>query len=312
MWTADRGPQSVHHVPPAAFSLLELLVVLAIVGILAAIALPNLNSFRPNIGASAGRQLLADINHARQLALSQHTTVFMVFVPPNLSTDPLNLNSTPGASSPFWNNLPPGEQRKATNVLQMQLTGYNYVELRSLGDQPGRPTPHYLGSWKSLPDGAYIAPTKFSAYSAHYSSPAITLTNFIDLLQTNSDGSPYLATNYIPSFRITNSIPFPSEFNLTGRTNNIGYITLPYIAFNYLGQLVDANGNLTRTNEFIPLVKGNVLYAHDANGRLITGGTPPAPPSANEKPPGNWTNAYNVVEIDWLTGRARLQTPPLP
>jgi type II secretory pathway pseudopilin PulG len=286
-----------------------LLVVLGIVGILAAIALPNVKNFTPNIGATAGRQLLADVNHARQLAIGQHTTVYMVFVPPNLTIDPLNFTSSPGASSPLWNNLPQGEKPKATNVLQMQLAGYNYVVLRSLGDQPGNPTPRYLGAWKSLPDGAYIAPSKFSIRPAYAPQPPPLgpLTDFSRLVLTNNNAT-YLLTNCIPSFRTNNTIPFPSEYNLYGRTN--GYITLPYIAFNYLGQLVDASGNLTKTNEFIPLVKGNISYNHDANGRFITG-SPPTPPTTSEKPSGNWTNAYNVVEIDWLTGRARLQTPPV-
>src|SRR5262249_7529907 len=64
-----------------AFTLLELLTVIAIIGILAAIALPSLRALRPNVQAAAARQLLDDINRARQLAISQRTTVFMIFVP---------------------------------------------------------------------------------------------------------------------------------------------------------------------------------------------------------------------------------------
>jgi len=29
--------------------------------------------------------------------------------------------------------------------------------------------------------------------------------------------------------------------------------------------------------------------------------------TVRESPPGNTTNAFNVVNIDWLTGRARLE-----
>ena len=31
------------------------------------------------------------------------------------------------------------------------------------------------------------------------------------------------------------------------------------------------------------------------------------PPQVTEMPPGNSTNAYNIIHIDWLTGRAALE-----
>jgi hypothetical protein len=30
-------------------------------------------------------------------------------------------------------------------------------------------------------------------------------------------------------------------------------------------------------------------------------------PQVSENPPGNSTNIYNIVHVDWLTGRARLE-----
>src|SRR5262249_20844059 len=72
---------------PRAFTLLELLVVIAIIGLLAALTAPVLNNFRPNYTASATAQLMDAISRGRQLAISQRTTVYMVFVPTNFWQD---------------------------------------------------------------------------------------------------------------------------------------------------------------------------------------------------------------------------------
>ena len=69
----------------SAFTLIELLsAVISILGILAAFVHSrpqNLGKSNANVGAS--RQLLDDVGRARQLAVSGHTTVYMVFMPTN-------------------------------------------------------------------------------------------------------------------------------------------------------------------------------------------------------------------------------------
>src|SRR5712671_2088184 len=76
-----------HASRAAAFTLIELLVVISIVGLLAGLAVPVVNNFKPNVVAGATRQLLDDVARARQYAISQRTTVFMVFVPTNFWKD---------------------------------------------------------------------------------------------------------------------------------------------------------------------------------------------------------------------------------
>jgi hypothetical protein len=78
---------------------------------------------------------------------------------------------------------------------------------------------------------------------------------------------------------------------------------LPYIAFNYLGQRCDDNGNVLQQNAVFPLAKGNVSFARDE----ATHAPKFAPPTLFEQPAGNATNpvSYNLVSVDWLTGRAR-------
>ncbi len=281
---ADAARRSCH-----AFTLLELLVVISIMGLLAAVALPTLKNFKPDVGASAGRQLLNDVAHARQLAISQRTSVYMVFVPTN-----------------FWNDLnysalSPSEQYKAAQLYDKQLIGYNFVTLRSLGDQPGSPTPRYLSAWRTLPPGAFIPLLKF--YNPNASSSAQRQVPSLVFYTNNAVTGQQVPAFANYPFCTTNSIPFPSEYALPGPS---GYVTLPYIAFNYMGQLLGPQGQLAATNEIIPLDSGGITFGHNATNVATQ-----VSPFIKEQG-GNLatlTNAFTLVNIDWLTGRARLEQP---
>src|SRR5438046_2448009 len=96
-----------------AFTLLESLVVVAIIGLLAALTAPVLNNFRPNYSASATAQLMDALARGRQLAISERTTVYMVFVPTNFVTDRA-YNSLRGTS----------ETNKAAKLFDKQAIGY--------------------------------------------------------------------------------------------------------------------------------------------------------------------------------------------
>jgi len=280
------APCGADGVPRQAFTLIELLVVIAIIAIIASIISPVLTHFRKGDATlSATRQLLDDVGRARQLAISQRTTVYMVFVPTNfwddknfqrLPVNPVNLQ-----------NIPP-----VTNLCADQLTGYAFLSLHSVGDQPGQGVPHYLSAWRTLPDGVFIAAQKF-----------VPNTSFQILT-----GSPPVAAFTVFSFSYTNFFPFPTIDVLTNpAAYPPPYTQLPFLAFDSTGRLVsdrDFNGNYR--DAFIPIAQGGVVPAIDPVTRL------PAPiPGAvaftDESPPGNSTNAYNLIHVDWLTGRARLE-----
>ena len=253
------------------FTLIELLVVISILGILAGLSVPALKNLgKSNVQVSASRQLLDDLGHARQLAVSQRTTVYMVFVPANFWT----FNPT------WWSGLPAAQITAGANLLDKQLTGYNFLSLRSVGDQPGQSSKRYLSEWKSLPDGAFIATNKFNTYylNSYYS------------INDSASGASYP----IYSFGYTNLFPFPTE------TNAATFIALPYVAFNCLGQLTVDGVNPANRDEFIPLAQGTVAYAADANKNLTFN-----PANFSENPTGNSTNSmFNLIRIDHLTGRA--------
>ncbi len=106
----------------------------------------------------------------------------------------------------------------------------------------------------------------------------------------------------IYGFNTNYTIPFPVETNTASSTADLP--CLPYIAFNYLGQLTVDGVNLAPLDEYIPLAKGSISLARDPATRALTFGSL----DVMEMPPGNSTgSSYNIVHVDRLTGRAVLE-----
>jgi hypothetical protein len=286
-----------------------MLTVIAIIGVIAAMSIPVLKNFgQSNVSVSASRQMLDDIGRARQLAMSQRTTVYMVFVPANFWGQ-LGATAPVSPISQWFVNLTPPQLSVVSNLYEKQLIGYTFMAYGALGDQPGRHAWHYLAPWQSLPDGAFIPPWKF--YNPGTTLSAAQPLTFYDPVNNNYSFNIY-------PFSYTNTFPFPTQ-DSTNPTY-AGQIFLPYVAFNYLGQLSDYSGNMLSSSDRnsgqdydldfvgggvdIPLAQGSVIPGKDPTTHAPIMGQP----GVNEMPPGNSTNvSYHVIHIDPLTGRATLE-----
>lgn len=253
-----------------AFTLVEMLVVMAIIAILATIGIPALNMGGSLDIDAANRQLVDDLSFARLKAINERTRVYVVFVPPDI----VDAN---------WSSLTPLERKELNTLLGLQYRAYALYTERRLGDQPGRPNPQYITEWRVLPEGTFITPQKFRRMSSESQRLSIAL-----------EDRPLA---YWP-------VRFPLEISdkpnaLRNSSDILKY--MPCVVFDYQGRLVTPNG--TGTDEYITLTKGSIVYAQDANRNLTL-----QPAEVIQTPMSN--HVYNpAVRVDWLTGRTRSISP---
>lgn len=286
-------PQSRHGACRRAFTLIELLVVVAIIGILAAVGIPAIQGLTAtNNSATATRQLADDLKLARNKAIAERTTVYVVFVPTNFTG--LGIYFPPGYTATLADIAITNRNGKLLErLLNQKYTGYALYAERRVGDQPGRPSSKYLTSWRSLPEGSFIPQREFDRLASADLWKAVPLRD---------RPLPY------------GQFPFPAD------SPDCPYFDLPYLAFNHQGQMVVPYykvGNQILPvpgqpeDEIIRVAQGGILYARDgATGKLVNEAVDPisyVPPEMNEVPPGNSDGQW--VRVNWLTGRAQIEQP---
>lgn len=281
--------------------MLEMMVVVAIIGLLAAIAAPAIKGMSQSKTLSSGQQqLLDDLNRARREALRLRTTVYVVFAPTNVWQVKSRLDGQ--IDSMVENQLAPQRFRQQAqhtfnNIALGVYHSYALLVERDIGAQPGRNYTRYLGpGWQQLPDGVILSPRLF--FRGDY----------------NVQDRPNLVIHQLP----VREFLFPvAEF--PGDT--LPPMAMHYIAFGPDGRLAVDEMNRSwgdalngRPELVLPPLseialgvgQGSVFIARNASGNI----DPSTPPDVVEAPRDGSTN--NRIIVSALTGRARILKTVLP
>lgn len=284
-----------------AFTLMELLVVIGIIGLIASMALPSLSNFAKSNRLEAGlAQLQGDLSIARIRAMNERTDVHMVFMP-NLTTLS-NLNSLSLADINFL-----ATDLQANNALGFQCIGYALYADRTIGDQPGQATARYVSDWKPLPEGVYFQPSDFY--------------NTNNFRRNRSFPFPRIGSGF--SYRLP-YITFNSKGQLvTGLDCRIpiieGSASMGPLSTNGLNQVWDVDLLPKSSPLVVTNINDGVLYLVSGNGSVGYRSSTYGPRESFEGN-GGFTGFsilsgtpnvifFEGVSVNWLTGRSRSVQP---
>ncbi len=141
----------------AAFTLVELLAVVALIGLMMMVGIQGLGTNKSSSLISAGRQFSNDLTMARQYAIARNCRVRVV-----IATEKTIKDS--GADLPELIGM---QYRAYAVMIQLRLYGSWWGKLQNQPNLPyGRRRWEYLESWKTLPKNVIFDPSDTNLKSA--------------------------------------------------------------------------------------------------------------------------------------------------
>jgi prepilin-type N-terminal cleavage/methylation domain-containing protein len=284
----------------SAFTLIELLIVLAIIGALASLSMPAFKGFgQGNALAAAERQMADDIGLARQYAIKNRSVVYLVFAVPatvgangfDTAAQNLQAHAAQLQNSPALAALPELQVRALrgfSNIVSGMFSSYAIYTEHAVGEQPGTVRRRYLTDWRELPDGIVFP------LNMEFGIPPQRLPEF-------------------PSGEIKGldfkAFPFPVAPRLGEPVDVVPSFPLPYLAFDATGRLHTDSG--VPQDQYLALGFGSVLVPR-LPPAFVGSKVPGAPDFSRpldyiETPRLNHTNS--IFRIAALTGRSKLFKP---
>lgn len=146
------------------FTLVEVIMVLAIIGILAAIAIPNFLSWLPNMRLkAAARDLYSSMQKARAEAIKTNRSHAIFF---DTANNRFHLCSSPGADD-SWSTLADNTVVETTDLTGYKSgVGYGHGTITGNNSVPGGPIPADNVSY-SAPDNVLVVNSRATANAGY-------------------------------------------------------------------------------------------------------------------------------------------------
>jgi len=142
---------------PRAFSLVELLVVVAIMGMLAGVAAVSLRGLRSPALAGAANEVASAMKTTRQMAVASGRKMVLVF-PSQASADLTRLGATPLRSYAIFEQLDPGFETRDSPFYTLPETANQPIYLPRT-------------DWRKLPEGIFFCNFASSGYGSIAGDP---------------------------------------------------------------------------------------------------------------------------------------------